>query len=373
MILYVLLFFLIYALILGFIITVGFIKQRSKERRYLEQSNKIDLSEVIVLIPFRNEAHRIKDLLESINRLHVYPKEFVFVDDHSSDETQSVIEGHLSKSLNYRVLTAPKGSEGKKKALRFGTTETSSTYILTIDADVRLNADYFSEIAALGDADMYVLPAIMEGNSISGVLYEVDLNLVNAANAGLAGVARPIMASGANLLYKRETFEVADNFESHAHMASGDDTYLLRDFREHRADVRLLTNPKCAIRTETPSSFKEFMDQRLRWIGKTGDLKDHLSTTLAVLQSVLTLLFFVLMIWQFATGEWKWLGVTFGLKAVVDLMIFYPFFARLKRWNAWFIIPLYEVLFPLYTLLILVLLLTYKPQWKDRPIYNINS
>lgn len=362
-------FFVVYLISLGIIISVGFIKQRSKENRYDSASEKIDASEITVLIPFRNEEDRIYGLLNSINDLDTQPKEFIFIDDHSDDRSPYIIDTRLEIE-NYTILDLPEGVTGKKKALRFASEKINSKYTLTIDADVEFAPNYISSISNLGEADMYVLPAIMVSKKWYEHFFEIDLILVTAANAGLSGLARPIMASGANLLYKTETFRKVDDVESHIHMASGDDTYLLRDFRENKTDVRLHTSPSCSISTETPQSFKEFVDQRLRWIGKTGDIKDNLSTTLAVVQAVLTIGFFGLLVWSIIEANWTVTIMLFGLKSITDLFLFLPYFNRIRRMKSWFFIPIYEVLFPLYTILIIVLLFTYKPKWKGRAIYD---
>jgi cellulose synthase/poly-beta-1,6-N-acetylglucosamine synthase-like glycosyltransferase len=362
------LYVVVYTLLLGTVITVGFALQRQKERVYIKGDENIDPKELIVLIPFRNEEHRIQDLLDNIQQLKILPSSFIFIDDHSTDNTVDLINQSL-KEIDHEVMSLPESITGKKRALRYATEHTQSKYILTMDADVVVDANYFAAISELGDGDMYVLPVIMKPKKWVEHFYEIDLILVTAANAGLAGLARPIMASGANLLYKRSAFAEVDDIESHIHAASGDDTYLLRDFRVHKKDVRLLTDPKCAITTETPQSFREFIDQRLRWIGKTGDIKDNLSTTLAILQAILTIVFFGLIIWMLILGDWKLLGILFGLKSVTDLALFYPYFARIKRLSSWIYIPIYELLFPLYTLLILALVFTYKPKWKGREIY----
>lgn len=362
-------FFLIYALVLGTIVLLGFANQRIREDRDYIGSPKINSKDIIVLVPFRNEEHRIGPMLESIRALHKTPQEFVFIDDHSDDDTVQLIKQKL-EGINYRLIHLPEGITGKKRALRFATEATESKFILTIDSDVELPNDYFVNIERYAVADMYVLPAIMVAKKWHEYLYEIDLLLVTAANAGLAGLSRPIMASGANLFYKRDTFRKVDNLDSHIHAASGDDTYLLRDFREQKTDTRLLTDPSCAITTETPQSFKEFIDQRLRWIGKTGDIKDNLSTSLAVLQAVLTLLFFALLTYFAITLNWLQLLYLFVLKAGIDLLLFMPYFFRLKRIVSWTLIPIYELIFPIYTLIIVVLLFTYEPKWKGRSIYE---
>ena len=364
-----LLFFVIYLIIIGIIASVGFIKQRSKECRYSRDELKIKAAEITVLIPFRNEEHRLDRLLESISDLKEQPCKFIFIDDHSDDASVRVISERLTIE-NYSILALPDGITGKKRALRFASGEIETKYTLTIDADVEFNSSYISALSKLAEADMYVLPAIMISKKWYEHFYEIDLLLVTAANAGLSGLSRPIMASGANLLYKTDTFRKVDNLESHIKMASGDDTYLLRDFRENNADVRLHSSPDCSVTTETPQSFREFIDQRLRWIGKTGDIKDNLSTTLAVVQAFLTIGFFGLLLWSILEGSWKITVLLFVLKSITDLFLFYSYFNRVNRLRSWIFIPIYEILFPIYTLLILALLLTYKPKWKGRKIYD---
>jgi cellulose synthase/poly-beta-1,6-N-acetylglucosamine synthase-like glycosyltransferase len=365
-----LIFFVLYVIVIGIIVSVGFVKQRSKENHYRRDEVKIDPSEITVLIPFRNEQNRIYGLLNSINDLDIQVKEFIFINDHSDELDQSsyIIQTRLEIE-NYSILDLPEGITGKKRALRFASDKIETKYTLTIDADVQFDTSYISSLAKLGDADMYVLPAVMISMKWYEHFYEIDLLLVTAANTGLSGLSRPIMASGANLLYKTETFRKVDNLESHINMASGDDTYLLRDFRENNADVRLYSSRDCSVTTETPQSFREFIDQRLRWIGKTGDIKDNLSTILAVVQAVLTIGFFGLLIWSMAVSNWKGTALLLGLKSITDLFLFFPYFNRVKRLTSWVFIPIYEILFPIYTLIILVLLFTYKPKWKGRKIY----
>lgn len=356
-----------YSLLIGTIVSVGLIRQKQKERKYV--GGQIQLDEVVVLIPFRNEAHRISGLLNSIKKLNKHPRSFVFIDDHSSDGTAELVTTAL-EGIDHSILSLPEDVTGKKRALRFATKHTSSTWILTMDADVTLEAGYFDHLSQLGEADMYILPAIMVPVKTYEHFYAIDLYLVNAINAGLAGIARPIVASGANLLYRRSTFQLVDNLLSHGHSASGDDTYLLRDFRLNRTDVRMITDPKLAVFTETPQSLREFVDQRLRWVGKTGNMKDFLSTVLTVVQIVLTAGFMAILVAGFVAQNYALVAAIAGLKIAVDMSLFYGFFSRTKCLKSWWFIPVYEVIFPLYTLMMLVLVFTYRPKWKGRAIYE---
>ena len=247
---------------IGLIVFIGFFIQSKKERNFVSSQN-IKLSELTVLIPFRNEENRIEGVLESVLESKKRPLSIYFIDDHSTDNTVDKIES-MMKADSYELLKLPEGVTGKKSAIRFATKFINTKYVLTIDADVLFSTHYFLELEKLGECQMYLQPAIMKASNFKEYFYEIDLGLVNAVNVGMAGLSRPVMASGANLLYDLSVFNSVDSIDNHKSIASGDDMYLLKDFRENGKDVRLVSSLKTAVTTETPQSFKEFLDQRLR-------------------------------------------------------------------------------------------------------------
>ena len=359
--------FAAYSILLTGLVFLGYFKQRRKEDQRKHSLDRVLLDELTVIVPFRNEANRIAVLLESINKSCSLPHTTLFVDDHSSDDTADVIEEKLQTDC-FRLLRLPSGVEGKKQAIREAMKEVRTKWVLSMDADVEFAATYFQELEKLGDADAFILPVKMKSEHWFHRLFELDVLLINAVNAGINGWSRPIIASGANLLYSKEAFEIHDRFEEHRHMPSGDDIYLLRDFRNGGAKVALSTNPALAIVTETPQSFREFIHQRLRWIAKTGDVGDHLSTFLSVLQASFTFFFFGLFIHLLIASQFSLALITLLIKTCVDLLVFFPYFKRMQRIKSWLFLPLYELFFPLYSLLILALMYTYKPVWKGRKL-----
>ena len=349
-----------------FIVFMGFFLQMRKESSYKTEKG-FELDEVSVVIPFRNEENRIEDLIESIQKSNALPREIIFVDDHSTDNGIEIIEKKL-KDYPIKVIKMPVGLEGKKKAIRFCMEQCSGKYILSLDADVNFTDSFFKNLESLEQCEMYVRPAIMKASRFSEYLYEIDLALVNAVNVGVAGWKRPIMASGANLMYDAEVFKKIDSIESHQQVASGDDMYSLKDFRENDKSVRLISSLEHAIYTETPQSFSEFINQRLRWLGKTSDLKDNLSTTLAIVQSILTLVFFVIIIGSVFQLNYQALWIVVAIKTAIDLLAFLPYLKRIKRIKTWLFIPLYELFFPIYTVILIGGIFFYKPKWKGRVV-----
>jgi cellulose synthase/poly-beta-1,6-N-acetylglucosamine synthase-like glycosyltransferase len=354
-----------YSCLLISILGIGSILQRIKEKKYLS-GKKISLDEVTLIIPFRNEEKRIDGLLQSLKVSSKLPAQIVFVNDHSDDLSCSKISEELGKFNNLQLLNLPSGIFGKKQAIRYGLNHNKTEFILTMDADVYFESIYFEELEKLAEADLYLLPAVLKATNPIHHLFEIDLLLINALNTGLNGLSRPIIASGANLLFKRKSFLEFDRFETHKHIPSGDDIYLLRDFRDAKADVRVVARRSFKVETETPQSFKEFIHQRIRWIAKTGKVNDHLSTILAIIQFIFIISFWSIEIKLLVENEYQYAFILFGLKTGLDMLFFFSFFREFNRLTAWLLIPIYQLIFPIYNLILLFLLPFFKPKWKGR-------
>lgn len=357
-------FFTIYCSSLFLILGIGFSLQQKKEKSY-RIGKHINCSDITLIVPFRNEEKRIEGLIQSLLAAKKTPSKVIFIDDHSTDSTVQVINAKLHP-IPFQIIDLPNDIEGKKQAIRFGINQSTSKFILCMDADVSFASDYFEQLEILCEADMFILPTTLIAKKKIQHLFEIDLLLVNALNIGISGISRPVVASGANLFFKKETFLQVDKIETHVHIPSGDDIYLLRDFREAKCEVRLVSDIRNQVTTETPQSFIEFLHQRIRWISKTGHVKDNLSTFLAIFQLVLTLGFIGMLIFLFFKNQFQIATAIFCLKTGVDMLLFFPFFKQFKRTAAWFLIPLYQLIFPVYNLILLVILPFFKPKWKGR-------
>lgn len=361
----VIVFGICYFILLFSILGIGSMCQQKKEKSY-QFGKKIQLDNLTVIVPFRNEEKRIDGLIQSLINSKKLPKQILFVNDHSDDQSILKIEEQLWKLSNIQILNLPDELEGKKQAIRYGINKTFTEFVLTLDADVQFNTHYFQALEQLGVADLYLLPAIMKAKKPFHFIFEIDLHLLNAINTGINGLNRPIIASGANLLFKRKSFLAFDRFESHAHIPSGDDIYLLRDFREAHCDVRLIADASFQVETETPQSLNEFLNQRIRWIAKTVNVSDHLSTALAISQFIFILSFWAIEIDLIIKKDFILAIEFYGLKMTLDMLFFFSYFKEFNRLTALFLIPIYQLIFPIYNLLLMILMPFFKPIWKGR-------
>lgn len=365
---YVNIFLWFYGAFFALVALFGFAIQRNKERGYTVRG-EIRADDITVLIPFRNEEKRLPDLLQSIRELNQFPRQFVFIDDHSEDGSAALIEKELF-DLPFVIVKMSGENSGKKYAIREGAKQVDTKYTLTWDADIKVKPDYFRNLSALQDADMYVLPAVLTSERFREHLFSFDVVVANAVNMGLSGWRRPIFASGANLLYKTESFDELDSMEKHGHISSGDDTFLLRDFVKAKADVRLYSGPEVAVYTPAPTTMREYLDQRLRWVSKTNALGDFLNTWIAVKQLILMICFIGLVAWTAAVGKWFFLIYLFVCKTLTDFLVFSSYFKRIGRSGLLLLLPVSELWFPVYSLLLTVLLPFYQPKWKGRKVVS---
>ena len=358
-------FLLIYLLLLALIIGVGGTRHKFKARS--KTSENLSLEKITVLIPFRNEAESLPRIIQSIKNSVKLPFEIIFINDHSTDTGLAFLQEQINE-LPITIVSLPDVKFGKKEALRYGMEHAHGDYYLTLDADVFFGPNYFAELEKLPTAHLWILPAILIGRSKRQLWQEIDLHIMNAINVGLYGLFRPVIASGANLLFSKSAFLTADNYSSHQHISSGDDLFLLRDFRKNGKDIRLISDPLLAVYTYAPKGLVAFLHQRIRWISKTSKVKDHFATSLGVIQTLLSVAFYALLGVYLFKEQYSEMLFLLCVKTGLDLMCYAPYFFRFKRIHTWVLIPLYEVIFPLYNVLLLTLILFLSPTWKGRKV-----
>ena len=204
----------------------------------------------------------------------------------------------------------------------------------------------------------------MQATSIWELFYELDYYFLTSINVAISGFTKPIVASGANLLFEKESFLACDSIQQHQHIASGDDQFLLDDFKKAGKTMQVIPLHGLCVTTETPHSLKSFMQQRLRWIGKSSKIKDN--TTYFI--SIVGVLYLVLFIFLLFSPFWFYV---LPAKIMVDMFIFLPYLRRLYRIKIVWFSPFFSCMYPIYCLTIVLFRLGMKTQWKGRSIDSI--
>ena len=112
-------------------------------RRIRIPRNGRDLTATVaVLLPVRNEAENVVDLVASLKAQTGIPDlKFYFLDDNSEDETRVLLDREIAGDLRFTVISGeplPDGWLGKPWALEQLRNQVDAEYVVNIDADVRL-------------------------------------------------------------------------------------------------------------------------------------------------------------------------------------------------------------------------------------------
>ena len=96
----------------------------------LKSKSNIFHTTVSVVIAVRNEESNIINLIEDLS-CQDFPKELfniIIIDDHSEDNTFDLIKNSQKKYSNLVIRSLPDNKFGKKNAINFGVSFSSSRY-----------------------------------------------------------------------------------------------------------------------------------------------------------------------------------------------------------------------------------------------------
>lgn len=279
---------------------------------------------ISVIIPFRNEKENLPDLLTALNN-QSYPielYEIIAVDDHSSDDTASLIKSNRDLT-NIKIMN--NDGEGKKDALKTGILKSCGQLIISIDADCLPSGSCWIETIAKNYANntpsMLQSPVKMTGtNNLLSRFQSIEYMSLQMCGAGAIFLKQPVFCSGANLAYDKNDWLEAINCVAGKNNLSGDDVFLLHTFKKQKKKIVFIKDKNCCVNAKTEQHFKGFMNQRMRWGGKSVAYKD-LPTTLLATTVFLCNLFLSISIVCFFFFPNIYFPIVFVMKIIVDYLL----------------------------------------------------
>jgi cellulose synthase/poly-beta-1,6-N-acetylglucosamine synthase-like glycosyltransferase len=359
-------------LIISFVI--GFYKVDLFFSKNLKSKTKFS-----VIVPFRNEAKNLPNLLNSIAELE-YSKElveFILVDDDSTDDSIRKIEQFLDTISKKNDITKTQihivnnkriSNSPKKDAITTAILIAKNQWILTTDADCILPKKWLKTLDNFiqqRNPKMVVAPVNYKAEDTFLQQFQLlDFMSMQATTIGGFGINFPFLSNGANLGYKKEVFFKVNGFEGNHKMASGDDVFLLEKFLEiDKNSVQFLKSREAIVTTLPVMGWKDLINQRTRWAAKTSNFKS-IKVKLIGFLVLLTNLSVILYVWL---GTAEKMFVPLLLKIMVDLSLFIPiiqFFEHKKTWVKWYLFS--SLLYPFFSLYVILLSFTTKYNWKGR-------
>lgn len=232
---------------------------------------------ISIVIAARNEEQNIGNILTDLAN-QSYDKgwyEVIIANDHSSDKTVDVIEQHVARHANFKLLNmqaAPPRFSPKKWALQKAVEEAAGDIILATDADCRVGSRWIETMASyFGPEVGFVIGfsqfgALGASQNLIERFQAFDFLALMGAAAGSANLGLPLAASGQNLGYRKTAFQQIGGYTKVAHRVSGDDVLLLQLIRKYtEMKIVFAADPAAYAVSEPQPTLKDLINQRKRW------------------------------------------------------------------------------------------------------------
>ncbi|HEY6797545.1 MAG TPA: polysaccharide deacetylase family protein [Kineosporiaceae bacterium] len=223
---------------------------------------------VTVLIAAYNEETVIEATLRSLVASTYPVREFLVVDDGSTDATPDIVT-RLGQTLDHRIRLLRQNNARKPAALNRGLTHTGSEIVVTLDADTHAAADMVANLVRHFEVDPYgtlgaVAGVVRVGNRQVNVLtrwqaleYLGQIGVERAAHDLLGAV---MTVPGACAAWRREAVLRAGGFSEETLAEDCDLTLAL-----HRTGWRVTQDDAARADTEAPVDVDGLLRQRIRW------------------------------------------------------------------------------------------------------------
>jgi cellulose synthase/poly-beta-1,6-N-acetylglucosamine synthase-like glycosyltransferase/peptidoglycan/xylan/chitin deacetylase (PgdA/CDA1 family) len=223
---------------------------------------------VTVLVAAYNEEAVIEATLRSLVRSRYPVREFLVVDDGSTDATAEIVQ-RLATTLDPRIRLIRQPNGRKPGALNRGMRAARGDYVVTLDADTHADPDLVGNLVRHFEADRYgtlaaVAGVVRVGNRATNLLtrwqaleYVSLIGIERAAHDLLGAIA---IVPGACAAWRRAAVLQAGGF-SHATLAEDNDLTLSL----HRLGWRITQDDEAKASTEAPEDLDGLLRQRVRW------------------------------------------------------------------------------------------------------------
>lgn len=328
-----------------------------------------------VLIPYRNEAENLPQLISTLEQQTYSPEnlEYIFINDHSTDKGKLCIEKFKAQST-FRVISLDSTGKGKKSALVEGLRKATGEVIVTTDADCTAKPEWLKLIGSEftnPTLKMLIGPVVINpGKTLFSKMQSIEFSSLIGSGAALLQAGYPTLCNGANLAYRKKYFPEVGGFEGNMEIASGDDEFLMHKFyKKFPGDIHFLKNQEAVVSTSAQHTLTNFFHQRSRWASKWSYYQSAASRWIAVIvfgfNAGFVLITMSVLIKKISISTFLCILL---LKILVEFLFLQKIikFSR-KPFNI-LAFGLLEIIYPFYVVFFGILSKKTKYQWKERTV-----
>lgn len=343
---------------------------------YFDREENTSGATFSILIPFRNEAHNLPQLIRSLKEIN-YPKhlfEIIFIDDQSTDGSAALVKKEIpnSKIATQLITNQNPGSSPKKEALKLGIEYAQNDWILTTDADCTVPQNWllaYHSMITKKVSKMIAGPVCYyQPKSFFEEFQLLDFMSLQGVTIGAFGLGKPLLCNGANLCYQKALYYEINGFEGNLHLSSGDDIFLLeKAIKKYPESLDYLKTKDAIVYTSTQQSLKDLIQQRIRWAKKSSAYTNIINKGLGLLVfGMNAIIVLCTILWIFEVLDWTLFLAVWTTKLFVDLLCIasaLKFFGQIHYLRSFIISSMFH---PLFVFCIVVMTFFSNYTWKQR-------
>lgn len=262
-----LVFFIVVVLQVGYYVLLlsrfsFLLKQNSNHKNY----------PVSIIVACRNEKDNLERNLPKLLAQKYSKFEIILVDDASTDDTLSIMEGFSEKHdmLHYYSIPKTDAYKGNKKnALTLGIQNAQYEHLIFTDADCEPSTKFWIEkmSAQFSGAKQIVLGygAYRKTSSWLNKLIRYETLMTALQYFSYAKIGLPYMGVGRNIAYTKSVFKKANGFQSHQNIKSGDDDLFINQMGT-RGNTGICWQSEAHTISEPEVSLAKWLRQKRRHI-----------------------------------------------------------------------------------------------------------
>lgn len=258
---------------------------------YSPVNSAAKVDSVSIVICAKNEADKLKKLLDKLKAQRFPNIEIVLVNDNSEDQTLQVMqrfkEARHEADFDVIIEDISSGdSDGKKKALTRGILLSRHEHLLLTDADcLPLSNTWIEEMTSQFQEKTRIVLGYGAYDKIKGSFlnkiqrFETLITALQYFSYALND--RAYMGVGRNLSYRKSVFLEANGFENHQHIKSGDDDLFVSQIARPNT-VRICDDPNGFTSSIPEKNLRSWIRQKRRHISTAGQYSFYHKSMLGI-------------------------------------------------------------------------------------------
>ena len=306
---------------------------------------------ISVIISARNEYENLEKNLTSILEQDYPDFEVIVVNDCSWDDSQKLLEYYQEQYPKLKICTIieqEKYPTGKKFALTIGIKAAIHEHLVFTDADCTpASKNWLKHMASGFTNGKEIVLGYSPDRRTSGLLnlfIRYDCAYTGMAYFSAALQNNAFMGVGRNLAYTKTLFFKHKGFAGHQHILGGDDDLFVRD-AANPTNVSVQLNPESFVLTDAKKTYEEWNRQKSRHHSTGKYYKIRHQVLLGGFYAGLLFFYLGLGLTLGSLVDWRLILLLYGVKMIVQFVISYMAFNKLKQKNIVWFIPLLDILY----------------------------